>query len=139
MALEIKIQNELKAKHPLAPCPHCGSISAPDFTTACDCETCSATADGCEQFIADDECDCKVHFVVCNARKGGCGASSGWAPSAEGAARNWNSRISSPHGDCMKCQDDIDLTCPYAGDPDGCNNRELGARVREAFRQRRDA
>ena len=138
MAIEIKILNELKAKYPLAPCPHCGSISAPEFTTACDCETCSATSDGCEQFIADDECDCKVHFVVCNARKGGCGASSGWASSAEDAAYNWNLRYL-PHGDCKRCPDDLDMSCPYAGDPDGCNNRELGERVREAFRQRRDA
>lgn len=135
MALEIKIQNELKAKYPLAPCPHCGSISAPDFTTACECDICSATSDGCEQFIVDDGCDCNVHFVVCNAQKGGCGATSGWASSAEGAARNWNSRIP-PHGDCWKCPTEIDMTCPYAGEPNGCNNRELGDRVRASLKTR---
>ena len=139
MALDIKTQNELKAKYPLAACPHCGSISAPEFTTACDVGTCSADSESCPNFITDDECDCKVHYVVCNAQKGGCGAASGWGADEEVAASLWNSRISSPHGDCMKCQDDIDLTCPYAGDPDGCNNRELGERVREAFRQRRYA
>ena len=35
------------------------------------------------------------------------------------------------HGDCVKCIDDPDWTCPWCGDPDGCNNRELGEKVRK--------
>ena len=49
----------------------------------------------------DDTCDdvycegCdKVHYtVVCNARRGGCGATCGWRATKEDAITAWNTRI----------------------------------------------
>lgn len=32
------------------------------------------------------------------------------------------------HGDCEKCSENGDPSCPYYGEPDGCNDREYMAR-----------
>ena len=32
------------------------------------------------------------------------------------------------HGDCDKCSENGDPSCPYYGEPDGCNDREYMAR-----------
>jgi len=32
-------------------------------------------------------------------------------------------------GDCIKCADEIDADCPFAGEPNGCNNRECAEYV----------
>ena len=32
------------------------------------------------------------------------------------------------HGDCDKCSENGDPSCPYYGEPDGCNDREYLAR-----------
>ena len=32
--------------------------------------------------------------------------------------------------DCEKCEEEGNPDCPYWGEPDGCNNRELRAKVR---------
>lgn len=55
--------------------------------------------------------------------------------------RNWTDRIEAAveritasegaHGDCVKCIDDPDWNCPWCGEPNGCNNRELGERIRK--------
>ena len=48
-----------------------------------------------------------------------------------GAVAAWNRRKDEPpHGDCEKCIDDPDYSCPFCGEPCGCNNRELGEKIR---------
>lgn len=74
----------------LEACPYCGkSVAA--FSTAQDCEICANFEDCPECFDAGGS-DCCIHFVVCDAQKGGCGASTGWYISAEEAAKAWNRR-----------------------------------------------
>lgn len=69
----------------LKPCPFCGSTEAVGYT-------------GCKEVEACDNClDCGYtpslgDCVVCNVKKGGCGASSGFATSKEEAAEKWNRR-----------------------------------------------
>ena len=47
----------------------------------------------------------------------------------------WNRRAGEPpHGDCVKCEEDPDFSCQFCGEPCGCNNRELGERVRKEAR-----
>ena len=38
------------------------------------------------------------------------------------------SRVMDVTGDCRKCQDEGDESCPWYGEPDGCNNREACAK-----------
>lgn len=38
--------------------------------------------------------------------------------------RAWHSRPRR-HGDCIRCSEEGDPTCPYYGEPDGCNARDI--------------
>lgn len=63
-------------------CPMCGKRVA-EFTSCAELEE-------CENF---ESCDSEPFIcVVCSATNGGCGATGGYAPSAEEAAKKWNRR-----------------------------------------------
>lgn len=66
----------------LKPCPFCGKSDTLEFTTCAELEE-------CENFEA---CHGDFLAVVCNVRKGGCGAVSGYASSIKKAAEKWNRR-----------------------------------------------
>ena len=76
----------------LEPCPFCGQ-SVAVFSTVCDCEICANfEQEDCPECYAPGENDDCIHFVVCNANEGGCGAATGWYRDAEEAAKAWNRR-----------------------------------------------
>lgn len=69
----------------LKPCPSCGETDTIGFT---DCRE----LEECKNFeCCDYESDGYV-CVVCDANKGGCGASGGYAKTAKEAAEKWNRR-----------------------------------------------
>ena len=75
----------------LRACPYCGKDVA-DFATAKEEEE-------CKWFDDDERCDayayngCPCKKIVCNAQKGGCGASTGYSWSEEDAVERWNRRV----------------------------------------------
>ena len=78
----------------LKPCPFCGSKEAVEYWCHYDVEDCPLH--DVDEFENYDECEfapyChKSHtFVVCNAKKGGCGATSGYDD--HDAGMKWNKR-----------------------------------------------
>lgn len=100
-------------KRPIKNCPHCGG-------------KCSV------EILANDtfyvKClDCFVTNLKIN-NENGC--ITGYSDANE-AVEKWNRRIREiPVPDCKYCEEnDGNEDCPYFGEPDGCNNRELRARV----------
>lgn len=76
----------------LEECPFCGADVA-EMLDAHDLEECGNFEDErcpCEWY--ENVGKCKLHTVVCNINKGGCGASSGYFETEERAAKAWNSR-----------------------------------------------
>lgn len=50
----------------------------------------------------------------------------------EEAVAAWNRRVLNlGQGDCVKCAEEPDASCPYYGDPDGCNSRVLAELARK--------
>lgn len=50
----------------------------------------------------------------------------------EEAVAAWNRRVRNiGQGDCVRCPHDPDTSCPYCGEPDGCNNRMLAELARK--------
>ena len=91
----------------LKPCPFCGG----------------------EAFASYINGDFAVSCVDC-----GCGTEYG--PSKEEAVAAWNRRtINEGHGDCVKCEDDPDFSCPWCGEPCGCNNRALAELARKVAKE----
>lgn len=78
-------------KPKLIPCPFCGKVETVEYTNAGECGACAkASLDNtCCDFEPEG---CSMVAVVCNVNRGGCGASSGYAFSFEGAAKKWNAR-----------------------------------------------
>ena len=72
-------------------CPFCGAAVA-DIVTVQNLEMCAnfEDFDVCMCFKPSGECG--MFVAVCDANKGGCGASSGWRTSPEAAADAWNRR-----------------------------------------------
>lgn len=67
----------------LKPCPHCGSVTAPEISNCVDLETCGRF----------EECAGETSLcVVCSVHNGGCGASGGFAANEDGAISKWNAR-----------------------------------------------
>lgn len=80
----------------LSPCPFCGKLETVHLETVRSCEECgNFESDACPAYepFDDQEDRCPYKAVVCIISGGGCGASSGWYPSAEEAARKWNRRV----------------------------------------------
>lgn len=75
----------------LLPCPFCGADVA-EIESAKESEDCRHfEKDGvCPVFEWDTECPTKR--IVCNVLRGGCGASTGYAPSLEKTIEKWNRR-----------------------------------------------
>lgn len=73
----------------LKPCPFCGK-SVATFTDMKELEECF----NYDQNICDDfDYWCKKYpLIVCDATKGGCGASTGYSESKEEAIKKWNRR-----------------------------------------------
>lgn len=83
----------------LMPCPFCGKAGTAQVETARSCEECRnfeneelCPAYDPYNYDPDTEDTCPYKAVVCCCHKGGCGASSGWHPSAEKAIEAWNTR-----------------------------------------------
>ena len=79
------------------PCPFCGNQEAVEYSCGHDMYDCPLHYE--YEFIElgyDGECgfDCEERntFVICNAQRGGCGASSGYCKG--NAADKWNMRVS---------------------------------------------
>lgn len=51
------------------------------------------SCNGLEECANFEECDSQYHAIVCKWNSGGCGASSGYYPTAEEAIEAWNRRI----------------------------------------------
>ena len=100
-------------KRPIKRCPHCGGECSLEFlvneTYYVKCSECSTT-----------NLRLSAHT----------GAVTGY-DNANDAVDHWNKRIrevSVP--DCKYCEEnDGNEDCPFYGEPDGCNNRSLGAKV----------
>lgn len=76
----------------LKPCPLCGKDVA-ILSNLQDCEICSNfEAEICPAYESVENIDDCPHFVVCNAQKGGCGASTGWYSNERDAIEAWNRR-----------------------------------------------
>ena len=78
-------------KYAVRECPFCGkstTVVFADIKTEELCRNCNEEKCDCYE---DAECSFG-YFVVCNALKGGCGASGGWGCDKETAVRNWNRR-----------------------------------------------
>lgn len=75
----------------LLPCPFCGADVA-EIQTAKESWECRhfENEDGCPAFEWDTEC--RTKRIVCNVLRGGCGASTGYAPSLEKTIEKWNRR-----------------------------------------------
>ena len=85
----------------LMPCPFCGKEGTAQVETARSCEECRnfeneelCPAYDPYNYDPGTEDTCPYKAVVCCCHKGGCGASSGWHPSAEKAIEAWNTRRS---------------------------------------------
>lgn len=65
----------------LKPCPFCGGQNI-------DLDSCK----GLEERENYEACGAQYDAIVCNWKKGGCGASSGYYPKLEKAIEAWNSR-----------------------------------------------
>lgn len=48
--------------------------------------------DACDEACCERCCDKVTYAVVCNAHRGGCGASCGWRTTKEDAITAWNTR-----------------------------------------------
>lgn len=93
-------------KPKLKPCPFCGST---DIVIA---QTPEFPSGG---------------YMLCR----GCYATTRSSTYTDEAVANWNRRVDdTPHGDCVKCMDEPDESCPFYGEPDGCNDRELAEKAR---------
>lgn len=72
-------------------CPFCGKKDALEFTDAKELEECTKFEDEeCPCYEEEDHCYCKA--IVCSIKRGGCGASSGYATSIEKVVQMWNMR-----------------------------------------------
>lgn len=72
-------------------CPFCGAAVA-EIVTVQNLETCANFEDYDVCMCFEPSGDCGMYVAVCDANKGGCGASSGWQTSPEAAAEAWNRR-----------------------------------------------
>lgn len=99
-------------KKPIKDCPHCGG--------KCDVDV----LENQTFYVKCTECS------ITNLRVGENGGVTGYE-SADEAVDRWNSRIREIEvPDCKYCEEnDGNPECPYFGEPDGCNNRQLRARV----------
>lgn len=79
-----------RVRKSLKPCPFCGKAGTVEITDAHDLEECENFED--EECPAETGGSCGFHAVVCSVHKGGCGASSGYAPTEKEAVELWNRR-----------------------------------------------
>lgn len=83
-------------------CPFCGK-SVASLTTAKELEDCLNFEDeDCCPDCLDWAGSCGLHAVICGITDGGCGASSGYYPSAEKAIAAWNCRYEKPEEEAEK-------------------------------------
>lgn len=81
---------ETRTSEQLAPCPFCGSASAPEVLTEAQIQ-----CTGCDTYTCDCEChSCEERNVAvcCVLGNGGCGATGRYDTSPKKAAAAWNRR-----------------------------------------------
>lgn len=85
------LDQECQERRALKPCPFCGKQDPMVITDAHELESCANYDD--ENCPAENEGGCCGFLtVVCDVTKGGCGATSGYAPTEEEAVEKWNKR-----------------------------------------------
>lgn len=102
----------------LSPCPFCGRKGKYISIAECCDDICNIDyCKGCDRM--------KYYTVVCNAQKGGCGASCGWKPTEEEAIEAWNTRRYRERARTMaNCKDCIHYKPCFSGGQSVWNNIE---------------
>ena len=97
-AARVAVDNasSLAVDYNLAACPFCGRVDTVVFSNALEDEYCSG-GEGCPAFSGGNARDeCGMHYAICDATRGGCGASSGWGETLDEVADKWNARAVTP-------------------------------------------
>ena len=79
--------------------PKLGNFCADSgMVCVCPLETAEACGgEGCPAFSGGNARDaCGMHYAICDATRGGCGASSGWGETLDEVADKWNARAVTP-------------------------------------------